>query len=249
MTTTLKGKIAVVTGAGRGIGEMIALTLALEGADIVVNDIDPVSAEDTAQKINSIGQKALVHTADIAVGKEVVEMFSQAKTKFGTIDILINNAGITKDNLLLNMAEEEWDMVMDINLKGVFNCTQQAAAIMKEQNSGKIVNLTSVSAQMGNVGQVNYTASKAGVIGMTKTLARELARYNINVNAVAPGFITTPMTENIPDTLKTVILQSIPLGRPGSPEDVAKVVKFLSTDDSAYVTGQVISCNGGMYLS
>ena len=147
------------------------------------------------------------------------------------------------------MTEEEWDLVMDINLKGVFNCTQKAAAIMKEQNSGKIVNLTSVSAQMGNAGQVNYTASKAGVIGMTKTLAKELARFNINVNAVAPGFILTPMTKDIPDTIKNVILQSIPLGRAGNPEDVANVVKFLCTDDSAYITGQVISCNGGMYLS
>ena len=244
----LKEKIALVTGAGRGIGEMIALILASEGADIVVNDIDHISAENTAQKIRSIGRKALVHTADIAVGKDVEEMFEQAKNKFGTIDILINNAGITRDNLLLNMTEKEWDLVMDINLKGVFNCTQQAAAIMKEQNFGKIVNLTSVSAQLGNVGQVNYTASKAGVIGMTKTLAKELARFNINVNAVAPGFIDTPMTENIPDTMKKEILQSIPLGRPGTPEDVAKVVKFLCTEDSAYMTGQVISCNGGMYL-
>ncbi|MCD4719716.1 MAG: 3-oxoacyl-[acyl-carrier-protein] reductase [Desulfobacula sp.] len=244
----LKDKVALVTGAGRGIGEMIALALAVEGADIFVNDIDRISAETVAKKINSTGRKTLVHTADIADRNEVGNMFSQAIKIFGKIDILVNNAGITRDNLILNMTEEEWDMVMDINLKGVFNCTQQAAVIMKEQKSGKIVNLTSVSAQMGNVGQVNYTASKAGVIGMTKTLAKELARYNINVNAVAPGFILTPMTKNIPDTVKQIILQSIPLGRPGKPEDVAKVVKFLSTDDSAYVTGQVISCNGGMYL-
>lgn len=244
----LKEKTALVTGAGRGIGEMIALILASEGADIVVNDIDHISAENTAQKIRSIDRKALVQTANIAVGKDVAEMFEQAKNMFGNIDILINNAGITRDNVFLNMTEKEWDLVMDINLKGVFNCTRQAVAIMKEQNFGKIVNLTSVSAQLGNVGQVNYTASKAGVIGMTKTLAKELARFNINVNAVAPGFIDTPMTENIPDTIKKGILQTIPLGRPGTPEDVARVVKFLCTEDSAYVTGQVISCNGGMYL-
>lgn len=238
----------MVTGAGRGIGKATALILAKEGADIIVNDIDLISAKTVAKEIVALGRKAFVHTADIADRQEVENMFSQAKNKFKTIDILINNAGITKDNMLLSMTLEEWNMVLDINLKGVFNCTQLAAAIMADQNSGKIVNLTSISAQMGNAGQVNYAASKAGVIGMTKTLAKELARYNINVNAVAPGFIDTPMTENIPEKLKNMILQGIPLGRPGSPQDVAKVVRFLSTDDSAYITGQVISCNGGMHM-
>ncbi|MBU0973492.1 MAG: 3-oxoacyl-[acyl-carrier-protein] reductase [Proteobacteria bacterium] len=245
----LHEKTAIVTGAGRGIGEMIALSLATAGADIVVNDIDKNSAEKVAGQIGRLGRKALVHTADIADKEQVEQMFADLQNEVKTIDVLVNNAGITRDNLFLNMTEKEWDQVMDINLKGLFFCTQQAARIMKAQNSGKIVNLTSVSAQVGNVGQANYTASKAGVIGLTRTLAKELARYNITVNAVAPGFILTPMTRTIPEEIQGMILATIPMGRPGQPEDVAKVVKFLSTDESAYVTGQVISCNGGMYLA
>ena len=241
--------MALVTGAGQGIGKVVAEMLAAEGADIIINDIDHDAARHVAEKIEASGRKTLVHIADIADRKEVADMFFEVKNIFGTIDILVNNAGITRDNLLLNMTEDEWDKVMDINLKGVFNCTQQAVAIMQEKKFGKIVNLTSVAGQMGNVGQVNYAASKAGVIGMTRTLAKELARYNITVNAVAPGFISTPMTETIPENVKEVILQSIPMGRAGTPEDVARVVRFLSTDDSAYVTGQVISCNGGLFLS
>jgi len=247
-TSQLKDKVALITGAGRGIGEMIALTLAAEGAKIIVNDVDTASAQEVAQKLNSTGSCAIAVSANIADRNEVNQMFSKAKDEFGTIDILVNNAGITRDNLFVNMTDDEWDLVMDINLKGVFNCTQEAAGIMKEQNAGKIVNLTSASAQLGNVGQVNYTASKAGVIGMTKTLAKELARYNINVNAVAPGFIDTPMTQKIPDRVKDMILLTIPLGRAGKPEDIARVVKFLATEDAAYITGQVISCNGGMYM-
>ena len=175
-------------------------------------------------------------------------MFGIAKEQFDRLDILVNNAGITRDNMLLKMTDQEWDQVIDINLKGVFYCTQKAAAIMKDQEYGRIVNLTSVSALMGNVGQVNYAASKAGVVGMTKTLARELARYQITVNAVAPGFINTPMTAPIPDAIKQNIISQIPLGRAGEPKDVANLVRFLSSDDSEYITGQVISCNGGMYI-
>lgn len=245
----LKDKVAVVTGAGRGIGEMIALVLAKTGAHIIVNDINLHSAHTVADKIAAMDRKTLVSNADIADRSQVQDMFRETLSQFKTVDILVNNAGITKDNLFLDMTEDDWNLVMDINLKSVFLCSQQAAAVMKEQHSGKIVNLSSVTAQMGNVGQTNYAASKAGIIGMTRTLAKELAPFNINVNAVAPGFIATPMTDAVPVQVKKTILQGIPLGRPGQPEDVANAVKFLSTGESDYITGQVLSCNGGLYLS
>lgn len=245
---SLSGKTALVTGCGRGIGRTIALTLAKDGADIVLNDIDRESLEVLALEIRALGRRALVHAGSIGIRQEVDTLFSSLKETFGRLDILVNNAGITRDNLLLKMTDQDWDQVMDINLKGVFFCSRQAAALMKEQNYGKIVNLTSVAALTGNIGQVNYTASKAGVIGMTKTLARELARYQITVNAVAPGFIDTPMTESIPDHIKQALILGIPLGRAGLPQDVANVVEFLASDASAYVTGQVISCNGGLYI-
>lgn len=242
------GKTALVTGCGRGIGKAIALTLALQGADIILNDVDKDSVEGLAREIQDLGRKTLVHTGSIGEKQDVETLFAELKKKFTRLDILVNNAGITRDNMLLKMTDQEWDQVMDINLKGVFLCTRQAAALMKEQNYGRIVNLTSVSALMGNVGQVNYAASKAGVIGMTKTLARELARYQITVNAVAPGFIDTPMTASIPENLRQAMILGIPLGRIGNPQDVANVVKFLASDESAYVTGQIISCNGGLYI-
>jgi 3-oxoacyl-[acyl-carrier protein] reductase len=244
----LKDKVALVTGAGRGIGEAIALTLAREGADIVVNDYGVDAARATAGKIEAVGRRALVDGANIADRRQVEQMFSAIKDTFGRLDILVNNAGITRDGLLLKLSEEHWDQVMAVNLKGVFNCTQLAAEMMSEQASGKIVNLSSASAQMGNIGQVNYAASKAGVIGMTKTLAKELAKFNINVNAVAPGFILTPMTEAVPDKVKDYLIKGIPLGRAGTPEDVANAVCFLVSGKSAYITGQVIACNGGMYV-
>ena len=245
---TLKEKVALVTGAGRGIGEAIALTLAREGADIIVNDFDTEGAQSTARKIEAEGRRALVDGANIADREQVEEMFRTIRDTFGRLDILVNNAGITRDGLLLKLSEENWDQVMAVNLKGVFNCTQLAAGMMSEQMSGKIVNLSSASAQMGNIGQVNYAASKAGVIGMTKTLAKELAKFNINVNAVAPGFILTPMTEAVPDKVKDYLIKGIPLGRAGTPEDVANAVCFLVSENSAYITGQVIACNGGMYV-
>lgn len=244
----LEGKTALVTGAGRGIGKMIALVLADEGAQLVINDIDPETAGNLSARIESSGGKAIACPSDISDRQQVKEMFSTAVQKFNTVDILVNNAGITRDNLFTNMTEKEWDMVMDINLKGVFNCSQQAAALMQEKNYGKIINITSIAAQIGNVGQTNYSASKAGVIGMTKTLAKELARYHITVNAVAPGFIETPMTRTIPEKVKSMMIAAIPLGRAGKPEDIANLVKFLSTDESDYITGQVISCNGGLYI-
>ncbi len=222
--------------------------LAKEGADIVVNDVDSGSAEQTAQMIHSIGAKTLLSGANIVERSEVQMMFDSIKNQFNRLDILINNAGITRDNLLIKMTEEEWDQVMAVNLKGVFNCTQLAAKMMTEQNAGKIVNVSSASGQMGNIGQVNYATSKAGIIGMTKTLAKELARFNINVNAIAPGFIDTPMTAKVPDKVKNRIKANIPLSRFGQPEDVAKAVKFLASEESDYITGQVIACNGGLYI-
>ena len=245
---TLETKVALITGSGRGIGRAIAIELAKEGAAIIVNDMDADSAKQTAEMIHSTGGQTLVSIANIVDRPEVEAMFGAIKNEFGRLDILVNNAGITRDNLLVKMSEEQWDQVIAVNLKGVFNCTQFAVKMMSEQNSGKIVNLSSASAQMGNVGQVNYAASKAGIIGMTKTLAKECARFNINVNAVAPGFIITPMTADVPDKVKNTIKSSIPLSRFGQAEDIAKTVKFLVTEDSAYITGQVIACNGGLYI-
>jgi 3-oxoacyl-(acyl-carrier-protein) reductase len=244
----LKDKVALVTGAGRGIGEAIALTLAREGAHIVVNDFDVEAARTTAGKIEALGRQALVDGANIADRGQVEQLFRSIAETFGRLDILVNNAGITRDGMLLKLSEEQWDQVMAVNLKGVFNCTQMAAAMMSEQASGKIVNLSSASAQMGNIGQVNYAASKAGVIGMTKTLAKELAKFNVNVNAVAPGFILTQMTEAVPEKVKDHLIKGIPLGRAGTPADVANAVCFLVSEDSAYITGQVLGCSGGMVV-
>jgi 3-oxoacyl-[acyl-carrier protein] reductase len=245
---SMTDKITLITGAGRGIGKVIALTLAKEGADIIVNDIDRAAAESTAKAIQAMGKKAIADSANIAIRNEVDTMCENIQQEFGKLDILINNASITRDALLLKMKDEQWNSVIDVNLTGVFYCIQASISLMKKQEGGRIINMTSASAQMGNIGQVNYAASKAGIIGMTKTLAKELARYQITVNAVAPGFIDTPMTEKIPDKVRNQLLSTIPLKRAGKPEDVANLVKFLSSSDSDYITGQIIACNGGMYL-
>ncbi len=244
----LSGKTALITGCGRGIGKAIALTLARAGADIVVNDIDQNTVQDLAEEIMELGRKALVCCGSVGLEADIGAMFARIKDEFGHLDILVNNAGITRDNLIAKMTDLEWDQVMDVNLKGVFYSVRAAAEMMKEQAYGKIVNLTSVTALTGNIGQVNYAAAKAGVIGITKTLARELARYKVTVNAVAPGFIDTPMSAAIPDDIKQTIIKGIPLGRAGSPQDIANLVKFLVSNESAYITGQVISCNGGIYI-
>ncbi len=241
-------KVALVTGAAQGIGEAIALMLAREGADIIVNDLNSEGAQQTARKIEAAGRRTLIDGANVADRKQVEQLFLAIKEAFGKLDILVNNAGIIRDGLLSKLTEEDWDQVMAVNLKGVFNCTQFAAEMMRAQGAGKIVSLSSASAQMGNIGQVNYTASKAGIIGMTKTLAKELARFKINVNAVAPGFILTPLTEAVPEKVKDYLIKGIPLGRPGTPEDVANAVCFLASEESAFITGQVIACNGGMYV-
>jgi 3-oxoacyl-[acyl-carrier protein] reductase len=245
---SMTDKVALITGAGRGIGKVIALTLAKEGANIIVNDIDRAATESTAKVIQAMGRKVITDSANIAIRSEVDTMCENIQQEFGKLDILINNAGITRDALLLKMKDEQWNSVIDVNLTGVFYCIQASLSLMKKQEGGRIINMTSASAQMGNIGQVNYAASKAGIIGMTKTLAKELARYQITVNAVAPGFIDTPMTEKIPDKVRNQLLSTIPLKRAGKPEDVANLVKFLSSSDSDYITGQIIACNGGMYL-
>ena len=241
-------KKALVTGSGGGIGKSIALLLADMGADIVVNDVSIENAQQTADEIISKGQKAIVSNANVINDTQVKEMFESIASEFGRIDILVNNAGITKDSLLMDMQEDQWDQVMDVNLKGVFLCCRYAAKMMSDQQYGKIINISSASGQAGNIGQVNYAASKGGVIAITKTLAKELARYNINVNAVAPGFIRTPMTQTVPEKVEKYLTGQIPLKRMGEPEDIANAVAFLASDNSAYITGQVLSVNGGMYV-
>jgi len=241
-------KTALVTGSGSGIGRCIAMLLAQCGANVVVNDVSRKDADATAQEIQFLGRRSLAVTASVSSRDEVQAMFDQIQARFGGLDILVNNAGITRDGFLIKMTEEQWDQVMDVNLKGVFNCCQCAARMMADKQYGKIINIASASAQMGNIGQVNYAASKGGVISVTKTLAKELAQFNINVNAVAPGFIETPMTAKVPDKVKDHLIRQIPLRRAGTPDDVARAVCFLASDEAAYITGQVLSCNGGMVV-
>ncbi|MBT7050918.1 MAG: 3-oxoacyl-[acyl-carrier-protein] reductase [Desulfobacula sp.] len=242
------GKKALVTGSGGGIGKSIALLLAEMGADIVVNDVSIENAQQTAREIISKGQKTIVSNANVVNDTQVKDMFESIASEFGRIDILVNNAGITKDSLLMDMREDQWDQVMDVNLKGVFLCCKYAAKMMSDQQYGKIINISSASGQAGNIGQVNYAASKGGVIAITKTLAKELARYNINVNAVAPGFIRTPMTQTVPEKVVKYLIGQIPLKRMGEPIEIANAIAFLASDNSAYITGQVLSVNGGMYV-
>lgn len=244
----LKGKVALVTGAAQGIGKAVSLLLARNGADIVVSDINFEKAEETAKEVELIGSKALAIKVNVAHLGEVEQMVETILEKFGKIDILVNNAGITRDKLILRMTEEDWDMVLDVNLKGTFNCTKAVIRYMAKQKSGKIVNIASVVGEMGNAGQVNYSASKAGVIGLTKTIAREFAQRGINVNAIAPGYIETPMTDVLPDKVKEELRRLIPMERLGKPEDVAEAVLFLVSDASSYITGQVLNVNGGIYM-
>jgi 3-oxoacyl-[acyl-carrier protein] reductase len=245
----LKGKTAIVTGSGRGLGKAIALKLAQMGANIVLNDIAESDAIDaTAEEFKSQGFNVIVTKGDVRNSEDVENMIKAAVDAFGSIDILVNNAGITRDTLMIRMTEKDWDDVLDINLKGAFICTKAAAKVMIKQRSGKIVNIASVSGVMGNAGQANYSASKAGLIGLTKSTARELASRGITCNAVAPGFIQSKMTEVLPEKIKQEYLNSIPLKRFGTPEDVAAVIGFLASSDSDYVNGQVIHIDGGLVM-
>ncbi len=246
MTKPLENKIALVTGAARGIGQAIALQLAADGADLALCDVKAEWLDDTAAKVKALGRRAETYAMDVANGAAVGEAVARILADFGRIDVLVNNAGITRDTLLMRMSEEDWDAVLDVNLKGAFLVTKAVVKPMMKQRSGAIVNIASVVGIMGNPGQANYTASKAGLIALTKTTAKELGSRNVRVNAVAPGFIRTAMTDKLAEPVKEAMLKMVPLGRLGEPEDVAKAVAFLASDAAAYVNGQTLAVCGGM---
>jgi 3-oxoacyl-[acyl-carrier protein] reductase len=245
----LNEKTAVVTGASRGIGKAIALAFAKAGANVVVNyTSNAKAAQEVVEEIEKMGRKALSVKADVSKPEEVENLISEVLNSFGSIDILVNNAGITRDKLIIKMTESDFDEVISTNLKGAFNCTKSAAKVMIKQKSGKIINISSVVGIIGNSGQSNYAAAKAGLIGFTKSMAKELARRGITVNAVAPGFIETEMSAVLPEAVKEEFMKGIPLGRGGKAEDVANVVLFLASKYSDYITGQVIHIDGGMVM-
>lgn len=245
----LKDKVAIVTGASKGIGRAIAVNFAKEGAKVVVNyNSDDAAAKDVENEIKNNGGVVVLHKGDVSKFSLAEELIKFSVEKFDRIDILVNNAGITKDTLLLRMSEDDFDNVINVNLKGSFNCSKQVAPIMIKQRYGKIINISSVIGLIGNAGQVNYAASKAGIIGMTKSLAKELASKNINVNAIAPGFIETNMTDVLPEKTKDLIMSHIPLKKMGSANDIANTAVFLSSELSSYITGQVITVDGGMVM-
>ncbi|WP_078434375.1 3-oxoacyl-[acyl-carrier-protein] reductase [Metabacillus halosaccharovorans] len=245
----LSNKVALVTGASRGIGKAIALDLAKNGASIAVNYAgNEAKANEVVDEIKASGGQAIAIKADVSNGDEVQQMIKEVIKEFGQLDILVNNAGITRDNLLMRMKDSEWDEVIDTNLKGVFLCTKAVTRQMMKQRNGRIINITSVVGVSGNPGQANYVAAKAGVIGLTKTTAKELASRNITVNAVAPGFITTDMTDELNDDIKADLLKQIPLAALGEPSDIANAVTFLASEKSKYITGQTLHINGGMVM-
>lgn len=244
----LKDKISLITGAAQGIGRAIALKLAEEGSDIVLVDVNVEKCQEVANEIQKKNRKFWIYKVDVSDYKQVEELFNNEIEKWGRVDVLVNNAGITRDNLIVRMKEEEWDDVIRINLKGVFNFCRAASKFMMKQKSGVIINISSIIGLVGNIGQVNYSASKAGIIGLTKSLAKELASRTIRVNAVAPGFIQTSMTERLSEEQKQLMLNAIPLKRIGTPEEVANLVLFLACDESSYTTGQIINVDGGMVM-
>jgi 3-oxoacyl-[acyl-carrier protein] reductase len=243
-----KSKIAVVTGASRGIGRQISLALAGEGATIVAVDLDLAATEAIVGELKALGVDALAVEGNVTNPADVEKIIDAAVTAFGRVDILVNNAGITRDGLMMRMKDDEWDAVLNVNLKGAFLCTRAAAKVMMKQRYGRIINIASVVGQMGNAGQANYCASKAGLIGLTKSNARELASRNITVNAVAPGFIATEMTDKLPEKVREDLAAQIPLAKLGTAEDIANAVVFLASEKSSYITGHVLSVNGGMYM-
>jgi len=244
----LTDKVAVITGASRGIGRSIALALAAQGAKVVASARSREALDQLVGEIKANGGEALAVVGDIAVESDADNLVQQAVATFGQLDILVNNAGITRDGLLLRMKNEDWDAVLDTNLKGAFQCIRSAAKVMSKQRSGRIINISSVVGEMGNAGQANYCASKAGLLGLTKSVARELARRNVTVNAITPGFIVTDMTDGMTDKAREAMTEQIPLGRLGEAEDIANAVLFLASDQASYITGQVLGVNGGMYM-
>jgi 3-oxoacyl-[acyl-carrier protein] reductase len=243
-----KDKVAVVTGASRGIGRSISLALAAGGARVVAFDLDLGETEKVTEEIRALGVDAFAVQGNVTIAADAERMIEAAVEKFGRVDILVNNAGITRDGLLLRMKDEDWDAVLSVNLKGAFLCSRAAAKVMMKQRYGRIINIASVVGQMGNAGQANYCASKAGLMGLTKSNARELAKRNVTVNAVAPGFIATAMTDALPEKTRQELAAQIPLERLGTAEDIANAVLFLAAERSGYITGQVIGVNGGMYM-
>ena len=246
---SLTGKTAIVTGAAQGIGRAIAETLAQHGADVAVADLDPGRSQDTVAAVAKLGRRALNVKVNVADFADVKAMVDQVMKEWGKIDILVNNAGITRDGLLLRMKEEDWNLVLQVNLNGTFHCTKAVLQPMTKQRFGRIVNIASIVGVMGNAGQANYAASKAAVIGFTKTVAREYASRQVTVNAVAPGFIDTAMTQGLPADVKETLQKQIPLGRLGQPSDVAEAVSFLASDAAGYITGHVLHVNGGMLMA
>jgi len=245
----LSGKIALVTGASRGIGRSIAMELAKSGADVVVNYAgNEQAAAEVVRRLEELGARAYAHRADVGDAAQAEEMVARVTDTFGRLDILVNNAGITRDNLLIRMKEEDFDEVIRINLKGVHNCIKAAARPMMKQRFGRIINISSVVGALGNIGQANYAAAKAGVSGLTKSAARELATRGITVNCVAPGFIVTDMTDKLSEEVRRQMLNQIPLARFGKAEEVAALVRFLASDDASYITGQTLYVDGGMYM-
>ncbi len=241
-------KVAMVTGGARGIGYAIAEKLGSDGYSVIISDILAEAASESASKLADGGARAISVEGDVSKPESVDAMFKASIEEFGRVDVLVNNAGITRDGLLLRLDAEDWDMVMGVNLKGAFLCTKAASRIMMKNRWGRIINISSVVGIMGNAGQSNYSASKAGLMGLTKSAAKELAGRSITVNAVAPGYIQTEMTEKLPDSARQAFLSMVPLKRPGTPADVAGVVSFLASDLAEYVTGQVIHCDGGMVM-
>jgi 3-oxoacyl-[acyl-carrier protein] reductase len=244
----LQGKVAVVTGSARGIGRAIALELARRGAEVVISDVDQAGAEEAAGEIRALGRRSLAVRCDVARREEVQALVARTVEELGRLDIFVNNAGITRDTLLVRMSDEQWDPVLAINLKGTFHGCQAAAKLMMKARSGKIVNVASVTGLVGNVGQANYSASKAGVIALTRTVAKELAARNVQANAIAPGFIETEMTREMSEKARAAFLENVPLGRAGTPEDVAHLVAFLCSPRADYITGQCITIDGGLTI-